>query len=222
MQGYDSVAVRSDVELGGTDQKFNLLLGRDVQQAYGQAPQTVITMPILPGLDGERRMSKSLGNYIGVTEPPEEIFGKTMRVPDDAMGTYYELLTGAGPDRSLAPVERKRALARGLVERFHGAQAATEAERHFDRLHREHRPPEEVEEVEVPRATLADGVVHLPALLADHFGVSRSEARRLLGQGGVRLDGEPLGPEELDVEAGRIDGGILQVGRRKFRRVRVT
>jgi tyrosyl-tRNA synthetase len=222
MQGYDSVAVRSDVEVGGTDQKFNLLLGRDVQQAYGQAPQTILTMPILPGLDGERRMSKSLGNYIGVTEPPEEVFGKTMRVPDDAMGTYYELLTGTGPDRALAPVEQKRALARALVERFHGPQAATEAERHFDRLHREHLPPEEVEEVEVPRVGLADGVVHLPALLADHFGVSRSEARRLLGQGGVRLDGEPLGPDELDVDAGRLDGGVLQVGRRQFRRVRLT
>jgi tyrosyl-tRNA synthetase len=222
MQGYDSVAVRSDVELGGTDQKFNLLLGRDIQQAYAQEPQAILTVPILPGLDGERRMSKSYGNYIGVTEPPEEIFGKTMRVPDSAMGTYYELLAGREPDRSTAPVEQKRALARLLVERFHGAQAAGEAERHFDRLHREHRPPEEVEEVEVSRAALEDSVVHLPSLLAEHFGVSRSEARRLLGQGGVRLDGEPLGPDDLDVEAARLDGGVLQVGRRKFRRVRLT
>jgi tyrosyl-tRNA synthetase len=222
MQGYDSVAVRSDVELGGTDQKFNLLLGRDIQQAYAQEPQAILTVPILPGLDGERRMSKSYGNYIGVTEPPEEIFGKTMRVPDSAMGTYYELLAGREPDRRTAPVEQKRALARLLVERFHGAQAAGEAERHFDRLHREHRPPEEVEEVEVSRAALEDSVVHLPSLLAEHFGVSRSEARRLLGQGGVRLDGEPLGPDDLDVEAARLDGGVLQVGRRKFRRVRLT
>jgi tyrosyl-tRNA synthetase len=222
MQGYDSVAVRSDVELGGTDQKFNLLLGRDIQQAYAQEPQAILTVPILPGLDGERRMSKSYGNYIGVTEPPEEIFGKTMRVPDSAMGTYYELLAGREPDRSTAPVEQKRALARLLVERFHGAQAAGEAERRFDRLHREHRPPEEVEEVEVSRAALEDSVVHLPSLLAEHFGVSRSEARRLLGQGGVRLDGEPLGPDDLDVEAARLDGGVLQVGRRKFRRVRLT
>ena len=222
MQGYDSVAVEADVELGGTDQKFNLLLGRDIQQAYGQEPQAILTMPILPGLDGDRRMSKSYGNYIGVTESPEEIFGKTMRVPDSAMGTYYELLTDLAPDPSVPAVERKRALARLLVERFHGPGAAQDAERHFDRVHREHRPPEEIEEVEVSRAGLADGVVHLPALLADHFGVSRSEARRLLGQGGVRLDGEPLGPDELDVEAGRLDGGILQVGRRKFRRVRLT
>ena len=222
MQGYDSVAVQADVEMGGTDQKFNLLLGRDIQQAYGQEPQAVLTMPILPGVDGDRRMSKSYGNYIGVTEPPEEIFGKTMRVPDSAMGTYYELLTDLEPDSALPAVERKRALARLLVERFHGAGAAADAERHFDRVHREHRPPEQIEEVEVSRAALEDGVVHMPALLADHFGVSRSEARRLLGQGGVRLDGEPLGPEELDVEAGRLDGGVLQVGRRKFRRVRLT
>jgi tyrosyl-tRNA synthetase len=222
MQGYDSVAVEADVELGGTDQKFNLLLGRDIQQAYGQEPQAILTTPILPGIDGERRMSKSYGNYIGVTEPPEEIFGKTMRVPDSAMGTYYELLLGSEPDPAVPRVEQKRELARLLVERFHGAEAAQEAERHFDRLHREHRPPEEIEEVEVSRAALEDGAVHLPALLADHFGVSRSEARRLLGQGGVRLDGEPLGPDDLDVEATRLDGGVLQVGRRKFRRVRLT
>ena len=222
MQGYDSVAVRSDVELGGTDQKFNLLLGRDIQQAYGQEPQAILTMPILPGLDGERRMSKSYGNYIGVTEPPEEIFGKTMRVPDSAMGTYYELLAGTGPDPALTAVQQKRALARLLVERFHGREAAVEAERHFDRVHKEHRPPEEIDEVVVSRAGLEDAVVHLPALLADHFGVSRSEARRLLGQGGVRLDGEPLGPDELDVDGARLDGAVLQVGRRKFRRVRLT
>ena len=222
MQGYDSVAVQSDVELGGTDQKFNLLLGRDVQQAYDQEPQAVLTMPILPGLDGDRRMSKSYGNYIGVTEPPEEIFGKTMRVPDDAMGVYYELLAGENPDPQLKPVEQKRSLARLLVDRFHGPGAAEAAEQHFDRVHRDHQPPEHVEEVEVSRGGLPDGVVHMPALLADHFGVSRSEARRLLGGGGVRLDGEPLDPGDLDVEAGRLDGGVLQVGRRKFRRIRVT
>jgi tyrosyl-tRNA synthetase len=222
MQGYDSVAVKADVELGGTDQKFNLLLGRDVQQAYAQKPQAILTMPILPGTDGDRRMSKSYGNYIGVTEPPEEIFGKTMRVPDSAMGTYYELLLGAEANHAMSAVEQKRALARALVERFHGAAAAAEAEQHFDRLHREHRPPEEIEEVELSRGDLANGVVHLPALLAEHFGLSRSEARRLLGQGGVRLDGEPLAPQELDVEPDRLDGGVLQVGRRKFRRVRVV
>ena len=222
MQGYDSVAVEADVELGGTDQKFNLLLGRDVQQAYGQEPQGILTMPILPGLDGDRRMSKSYGNYIGVTEPPQEIFGKTMRIPDSAMGTYYELLLGTAPEPASSAVEQKRALARALVERFHGVEAATEAERHFDRVHRDHRPPEEIEEVELSGPDLSNGVVHLPALLADHFGLSRSEARRLLGQGGVRLNGEPLTADDLDLEPARLDGGVLQVGRRKFRRVRVT
>ena len=221
-QGYDSVAVRSDVELGGTDQKFNLLLGRDVQQAYGQPPQSVLTMPILPGLDGERRMSKSLGNYVGVTDPPDEMFGKLMSLPDAAMETYYELLLGEALDRSVAPVEAKRALGRRIVERFWGAEAAGEAEHRFDRVHKEHRPPDDLPLIELARSDLSDGVVHLPALLADHFDTSRSEARRLLAQGGVKLDGEPLGAEELDVEADRLDGAVVQVGRRKFRRFRLT
>ena len=218
LQGYDSVAVRADVELGGTDQKFNLLLGRDVQQAYGQEPQAVMTMPILPGTDGERRMSKSYGNYIGVTDLPEEMFGKLMRVPDRAMDTYYGLLSDAGRDSSLAPVKAKRALGRRLVARFHGDEAAGAAEAHFDRLHKEHLPPEHVEEVRLGEEAISNGKVHLPALVAEHFGTSRSEARRLLGQGGVRLDGEPLGEEALDLEVGRLDGAVLQVGKRQFRR----
>jgi tyrosyl-tRNA synthetase len=221
-QGYDSVAIRSDVELGGTDQKFNLLLGRDIQQAYGQPPQSVLTMPILPGLDGERRMSKSLGNYVGVTDPPEEMFGKLMSLPDAAMGTYYELLLGEELDGSLLPVEAKRALARRIVERFHDGGAARAAEEYFDRLHKEHRAPADLPEIELSPADLTDGVVHVPALLAAHFGTSRSEARRLLAQGGVRLDGEPLGADDLDVEARRLDGAVLQVGRRKFRRFRLA
>jgi tyrosyl-tRNA synthetase len=218
LQGYDSVAVRADIELGGTDQKFNLLLGRDVQQAYGQEPQAVLTMPILPGTDGERRMSKSYGNYIGVIDPPEEMFGKLMRVPDQAMDTYYELLSEAGRDGSLAPVEAKRALGRQLVARFHGEDAARAAEAHFDRLHKEHLPPEQVEEIRLGAGLISNGRIHLPALVAEHFGTSRSEARRLLGQGGIRLDGEPLGEEALDLEVGRLDGAVLQVGKRQFRR----
>jgi tyrosyl-tRNA synthetase len=219
LQGYDSVAVRADVELGGTDQKFNLLLGRDVQQAYGQEPQAVLTMPILPGLDGERRMSKSLGNYVGVTDPPEEMFGKLMRVPDSAMGVYYDLLLGEPVPEGPA-VEAKRSLGRRIVERFHGPEAAEGAERHFDRLHKEHLPPEELEEAVVEPSD--DGNVHLPAVLADHFGVSRSEARRLLSQGGVRLNGEPLGETDLDIAVDRIQGGVLQVGRRRFKRIRLA
>jgi tyrosyl-tRNA synthetase len=218
LQGYDSVAVRADIELGGTDQKFNLLLGRDVQQAYGQDPQAVMTMPILPGTDGDRRMSKSYGNYIGVTDSPEEMFGKLMRVPDHAMDTYYELLSEGPRDASLAPVEAKRALGRQIVARFHGEDAARASEAHFDRLYKEHLPPEQVEEVRLGAELISNGTIHLPALVAEHFGTSRSEARRLLGQGGIRLDGEPLGEEALDLEVGRLNGAVLQVGKRQFRR----
>jgi tyrosyl-tRNA synthetase len=221
MQGYDSVAIRADVELGGTDQKFNLLLGRDVQQAYGQEPQAVLTMPILPGLDGERRMSKSLGNYVGVTDPPEEMFGKLMSLPDSAMGTYYALLLDEELDSARPAVEAKRALGRRIVERFWGAAAAEEAERHFDRVHKEHLPPGAIEEVTLGESEVSDGKAHLPAVIAEHFGTSRSEARRLLGQGGVKLNGEPLGPDDLDLELARLDGALLQVGRRQFRRLRV-
>ncbi len=218
LQGYDSVAVEADVELGGTDQKFNLLLGRDIQTAYGQAEQVILTMPILPGIDGERKMSKSYGNYIGVTEPPEEIYGKTLRLPDTALATWHELLLGAAPPAELGPRDAKRALARALVARFYDAEAAKAAEEGFDRLFREHRPPEDM-----PDATLApngDGLIHLPALLASAFGVSTSEARRALGQGGVRLDGEPLTATPLDRAVDELDGRVLQVGKRRFARLR--
>jgi tyrosyl-tRNA synthetase len=219
LQGYDSVAVQSDLELGGTDQKFNLLFGRDVQQAYSQEPQSIMTMPILPGLDGERRMSKSLGNYVGVTDSPEEMFGKLMSLPDSAMATYYELLLGDSPDSGLSPVEAKRSLAGRLVARFHDDAAAETAEAHFDRVHKDHLPPEEVEEVTLSPKLVSDGKVHLPALVAEHFGTTRSEARRLLGQGGIKLNGEPLDSDQLDVEVGSLDGAVLQVGKRQFRRI---
>jgi len=219
LQGYDSVAIEADIELGGTDQKFNLLFGRDVQQAYGQEPQAIMTMPILPGLDGERRMSKSLGNYVGVTDDGDEMFGKLMSLPDSAMSTYYELLLGASVDGKLSPVEAKRALARALVARFHDEQAAKSAEEHFDRVHKEHLPPEDVEEVILSPNLISDGKVHVPALVAEYFGTSRSEARRLLGQGGIRLDGQPLESDQLDVDVGSLAGAVIQVGRRQFRRV---
>jgi tyrosyl-tRNA synthetase len=216
LQGYDSVAIEADVELGGTDQKFNLLLGRDIQTAYGVKPQSILTMPILPGIDGVQRMSKSLGNYVGVADPPDEIFGKLMRVPDEAMGTYYDLLLDRPLDPAKPAVESKRALAREICARFHGEEAAREAEAHFDRLHVEHGLPDEVEE-----ATLPEGdPVHLPALMRDNFGVSGAEARRLLSQGGVRLDGEVLDGGELDVPAERLDGAVLQLGKRRFKRFR--
>jgi tyrosyl-tRNA synthetase len=219
LQGYDSIAVEADIELGGTDQKFNLLFGRDVQQAYGHEPQAIMTMPILPGLDGERRMSKSLGNYVGVTDAADDMFGKLMSLPDSAMGIYYELLLGASVDGKLSPVEAKRALARALVARFHDEQAAKSAEEHFDRVHKEHLPPEDVEEVTLSPNLITDGKVHVPALVAEYFGTSRSEARRLLGQGGIRLDGQPLEADQLDVDVDTLAGAVIQVGRRQFRRV---
>jgi tyrosyl-tRNA synthetase len=218
MQGYDSVAVDADVELGGTDQTFNLLLGRDVQRAYGRPEQAVLTVPILPGIDGAEKMSKSLDNHIGITDPPEDMFGKTMRLPDGAMGTWFDLLAIEAPPAGTPPRDAKRALARAIVARFHGDEAAAGAEQHFDRLFVEHGVPDEVPEL---RVAPANGSVHLPAVIAEGFGVSRSEARRLLGQGGVRLEGEALGADDVDLAPERLDGQVLQVGKRQFRRLRV-
>jgi tyrosyl-tRNA synthetase len=222
LQGYDSVAVEADVELGGTDQKFNLLFGRDVQSAHGQKPQSILTMPILVGIDGVQKMSKSLDNYIGVTDPPEEMFGRLMRIPDEAMEEYYRLLLGEEvPDGP--PNEAKRALGRRLVERFHDAGAAEAAEAHFDRLFVDRRPPEEIEEVDLAPYAGADGVmIHIPVLMADAFGISSSEARRLLRQGGVKLDGETLPADTLDIAPGDLEGRVLQAGKRRFRRLRTS
>jgi tyrosyl-tRNA synthetase len=214
LQGYDSVAVRADVELGGTDQTFNLLFGRDVQGAFGQSPQSIMTMPILPGLDGVARMAKSAGNYVGVSEAPEEMFGKLMSIPDEVMPLYYRLLLGSDVADGAHPMQAKRTLASALVERFHDAAAAEEAEARFDRVHVDRHAPEEIEEV-----VIENGPVHLPALLAEQFGLSRSEARRTLEQGGVRLDGEVLSDGRLDVDAADLDGRVLQVGKRRFRRL---
>jgi tyrosyl-tRNA synthetase len=216
LQGYDSVAIRADVELGGTDQKFNLLLGRDIQRAHGVEEQCVLTMPILVGTDGAEKMSKSLGNYVGVTDPPQEMYGKTLSIPDHAIDGWGSLLLGSAPEDG-PPRERKRALARGLVERFHGPEAAIAAEEHFDRVFVQRDLPEAVEEASF---VAGDGTAHVPALIAELFGGSRSEARRLLGQGGVKLDGEALGPEDQDLPAERLDGAVLQVGKRRFRRLR--
>ena len=217
LQGYDSVAIRSDVELGGTDQSFNLLLAREIQKAYGVEPQSMLTMPILPGIDGVQKMSKSLGNYVGVDEPPEEMFGKLMRVPDEAMPVYYELLLDEPLDQDASPRDAKRAMARGLVARYHGAEAAAAAEERFEALHVRHELPDEIEEF----AFSADNAqVHIPALLADAFGLSRSEGRRLLAQGGVKLDGSEVDESRLDVPAEELDGVVLQVGKRRFKRLR--
>jgi tyrosyl-tRNA synthetase len=216
LQAYDSVAVQADVELGGTDQKFNLLLGRQIQQAYGVAPQSILTMPILPGTDGVQRMSKSLGNYVGVTEPADEVFGKLMSVPDAAMPTYYDLLLDGDFDPGRPPVESKRAMARSIAARLHGDRAGADAEAHFDRLHVQRDLPDEIPDHAI---TVNGGAVHLPAVLRDAFGISGSEGRRLLAQGGVKLDGEPLSGTDLDLEPDRLDGAILQVGKRRFVRL---
>jgi tyrosyl-tRNA synthetase len=223
LQGYDSVAVRADVELGGTDQKFNLLLGRDIQRAYGQSGQAIMTMPILVGTEGARKMSKSLGNQIGITDAPEEMYGKTMAIPDEAMEEYYRLLlaprlgTGVEAWRELSARDAKRALARELVTWLHSAEDAAAAEAHFDRVFVARQAPEEIEEADVQ---VADGVVHLPGVIAQEFGISRSEARRLIDQGGVVLGGQSLTAGEHDVAAERADGQVLKVGRRRFRRLR--
>jgi tyrosyl-tRNA synthetase len=219
LQGYDSVAVRADVELGGTDQKFNLLRGRDIQRAYGEDEQAIMTMPILPGTDGKRRMSKSSRNYVGVTDPPGEIYGKTLSIPDGALGTWYSLLLGTSPPKELGPRDAKRALARALVARFHGEEAASAAELEFDRVHIGHEVP-----VEMPSVTWPAGedAVHLPALLADAFGITTSEARRSLSQGAVRIDGERVSNGTLDIPVERVDGKVLQLGKRRFARIEVV
>ncbi len=218
LQGYDSVAVRADVELGGTDQKFNLLLGRDIQRAYGQPEQAIVTMPILVGVDGRQKMSKSLGNHIGITDAPHEMYGKTLSIPDEAMADYFRLLLHREPPAELGPRDAKRLLARELVGWLHSPEQALAAERHFDRLFVEREAPEEIEEATVQAG--AGGAVHLPEVMAQAFGMSRSEARRLIEQGAVSLDERLLGPTDLDVVSDQADGAVLKVGKRRFRRLR--
>jgi tyrosyl-tRNA synthetase len=217
MQAYDSVAVEADVELGGTDQLYNLLAGREVMQAYGLEPQVALTTPLLVGTDG-RKMSASLGNYIGLAEPPEEQFGKTMRISDEQLPEYYRLVMESEEDpRKLDPMEAKLALARFIVGRSHGEEAATRAEAHFTRVVREGQAPEEVPEADVP----ADDPVHLPTLLVELFRFpSTSEARRLISQGGVKLNGDVV--SDLDVPRTALGGALLQAGKRQFVRFRAA
>jgi tyrosyl-tRNA synthetase len=219
MQGYDSVAIEADVELGGTDQKFNLLLGRDIQRFYGVPEQAVLTTPLLEGTDGERKMSKSFGNYIGVGEPPTEMYGKTMSIPDSVLESWYTLLLGQKRDPAFGPRDAKRALARAIVDRYHGPGAGDAAQEAFDRVHVRHQLPEELSTV---RFSADGGVVHMPALLAKAFGVSTSDARRGLAQGGVRIDGRPVENGALDIPAAEVDGKVIQLGRRRFARVQVV
>jgi tyrosyl-tRNA synthetase len=212
MQAYDSVAIEADVELGGTDQLYNLLAGREVMEAYGLEPQVALTTPILVSWDGDK-MSSSLGNNIPLTAPPEEMFGRTMRVPDSLLPEWYRLVLEQELPRDADPLQAKLELARHIVRRSHGEEAVERAEDHFTRVVREGRAPEEV-----PEAALPDGdPVHLPALLVDVLGIgSTSEARRLISQGGVKVDGEVVG--ELDVPRTRLGGALVQAGKRRFAR----
>jgi tyrosyl-tRNA synthetase len=213
------VAVRADVELGGTDQTFNLLMGRGIQGAYGQPQQAVLTVPLLTGTDGVQKMSKSFGNHIGITEPPGEMYGKTLSVPDAALPEWYDLLLGEPPPEGVSARDAKHRLAQALVERFHGEEAAEAAASEFERVFVDRGMPEEIEEAVVPASANGEAV-HLPALLVELFGGSRSEARRKIAQGGVRLDGEPV--TDIDLPGAALDGRVLQVGKRQFRRLRVA
>jgi tyrosyl-tRNA synthetase len=211
MQAYDSVAVEADVELGGTDQLYNLLTGRDVMEAYGLEPQVVLTTPLIDSWDGTK-MSGSKGNYIALSEDPNEQFGKTMRLPDELLETYYRLVMEQEPP-SGEPMQAKLALARFIVERAHGAEAASQAEQHFTRVVREGEAPTDVPEAELPPGD----PVHLPALLVEHFDVcSTSEARRLISQGAVKIDGQAA--TEIDVPRARLEGALVQAGKRRFMR----
>jgi tyrosyl-tRNA synthetase len=212
MQAYDSVAVEADVELGGTDQLYNLLAGREVMEAYGLEPQVVLTTPLINSWDGTK-MSGSKGNYIALVEDPNEQFGKTMRLPDELLPDYYRLVLETD-DPPADPLEAKLGLARFVVARAHGQDAAREAEEHFTRVVREGRLPGDLPEVPLP----AGDPVHLPALLTGALGIaSTSEARRLIAQGGVRLDGAPV--TDLDVPRERLGGAVIQVGKRRFARL---
>jgi tyrosyl-tRNA synthetase len=213
MQGYDSLAVEADVELGGTDQLYNLLMGREVMQSYGLEPQVALTVELLLSWDGQL-MSQSKGNYMGLAEAPEEQFGKTMRISDEQLPQWYELvMEQAVPGGD--PLEAKLELARYIVTRSHGEEAARAAEEHFTRVVREGRAPEDVPEVRLP----SGDPVHLPALLVELGIPSTSEARRLIAQGGVRVNGEAI--TDLDVPRATLEGALVQAGKRRFARLTV-
>ena len=224
MQGYDSVAMKADVELGGTDQKFNLLVGRELQRAYGREPQCVLTMPLLEGTDGKEKMSKSLGNYIGITEPARDIFGKLMRISDELMWRYIELLSFAPAEKIASwkkavasggnPREIKAEFAKEIVARFHSAVAASKAEEEFNAMFRDRELPQNMPEVTVSETAL------VKVLKQADLVPSTSEAARMIEQGGVKINGEKVSDKNLSFKRG--DTLVVQVGKRKFARVRIA
>ncbi len=225
IQGYDSVHLKADIELGGTDQKFNLIVGRELQKAYGQAPQSIVLMPLLEGLDGVKKMSKSLGNYIGITEPPQEMFGKIMSITDGLMLRYYELLSHISneeleglrqkiKDGSLHPMKAKEALALEITERYHGRQEALRAKEEFELVFRKKEVPEDVE---VFTLAWEEDTLWLPKILRlSGLAQSVSEARRLIEQGGVKIDGQRCSDPEAKLHKGSY---LLSVGKRRFLRI---
>jgi tyrosyl-tRNA synthetase len=231
LQGTDSVEVRADVELGGTDQLFNNLMGRQLQSAAGMAPQVVMTTPLLEGLDGVKKMSKSVGNYVGISEPPAEQFGKLMSIPDPLMPRYFALTTGWGPDRvaevttaladgSLAPVAAKRLLGRTIADLYHGPGAGEAAEAEFDRVFKAGSVPTDVPDRDVARSEFPMRLARLLAVAG--LVESNKEGRRKIEQGGVRLAGEKVSDPDLELDADAVDGRTLQVGKRAWARVVVS
>lgn len=232
MQAYDSIALEADVEIGGTDQIFNLLAGRELQRALGQEPQTVLTLPILVGLDGEKKMSKSLGNQVGLTDEPEEMFGKLMSISDELMPEYFRLTTALGPDEieeilarlvrgELHPAEAKRSLSREVVSLYWGPRAAAAAEERFDRVHKEREVPQDVPEITVAASELINGKIWLPRLLVlAGLASSSSEGRRLIEQKGIKLGETIVEDPDIELTGEQLEGQIIQKGKRHFRRIR--
>ncbi len=229
LQAYDSVAIEASVEFGGTDQKFNCLLGRELQQIMGQTPQHVFFTPILAGTDGTQKMSKSLGNYIGIAEPPEEMYGKVMSLPDSLLTQYFELTTDV-PDEEIAqfreqlnaqtvnPMDLKKRLAREIITQFHGKQDADKAEENFTRVFQKRELPEDIPEYGFAASSIQDGLYHLdvaPTLLREGIVQSNSELKRLLAQGAVELDGKKVNTSAINAR----DGSVLKVGKRHFVRI---
>ena len=233
MQAYDSVVIEADVELGGTDQLFNLLAGRELMEKMDMEPQVCLTLPLLEGTDGVRKMSKSYGNYIGLTDAPADMFGKTMSIPDEMIGKYYRLASSKTPDEvdaieaaladgSADPYELKRALGRDLCDTYHGAGAGDEAQAAFDHVFKESQLPEDIAEVEVDLTPNDEGLVYLAGVLhAAGLASSMGEARRLIDGGGVKIDQQPVAPKSYNVDPSLLHAGcVLQVGKRKFARLK--